>query len=186
MKTPKLYILITLAMLLLNGCNVITSPISNPEISLPPTNSIFNTHTTIFDSISAKLTDTGGTLLGKVDIVGAHSTPALYFEIKEDIDIKIDYSLVRYKGNLRVAYISPEKSETTLIDTSSNDNDMIDDTITLSLKKGIGRIEFFGDNTIYDFSFNFKDINPDIVSYFDIIEKNVDESKEMLFASGGG
>lgn len=171
MKTPKLYILITLAMLLLNGCNVVTSPISNPEISLPPTNSIFNTHTTIFDSISAKLTDTGGTLLGKVDIVGAHSTPALYFEMKEDIDIKIDCSLVRYKGNLRVAYISPEKSEITLIDTSSNDNDMIDDTITLSLKKGTGRIEFFGDDTIYDFSFNFKDINPDIVSYFDIIEK---------------
>lgn len=173
MKTLKLYILIILSMLLLNGCSIDsieTCPVTYIESSSSSTNGIFNTHTTIFDSISAKLTDKSGILNGKVDIVGAHSIPALFFKMKEDIDIEVDYSLVRYKGNLRIAYIMPDKSEITLVDTSLDDNEMIDGNFPISLKEGTGRIEFFGDNTNYEFSFNFIGISPDNVSYFDIIE----------------
>lgn len=158
-------------LLLLDGCNIKTNPVSNTENKSSSTTGIFNTHTTTFDSISAKLTDNCGILNGKVDIVGAHSTPALYFEMKEDVEIKVDYSLVRYKGSLRVAYITPDQYEISLVDTSLDANEMIDDTFILSLKKGIGKIEFFGNNTNYEFSFNFIGINPDNVAYFDIIEQ---------------
>lgn len=174
MKISKLYVGFSLSMtlLLLGGCDMEMNTLPQSEISNANTSSemgIINTHTTIFDSISANLTENGGILNGKVDIVGLDKVNAIYFEMVDDIEIALDFSLVRYNGDLVIAYVSPDKTETIIADTSELDGDAVDHTVNLTLKKGSGKIEFSGDDTIYEFALTFQNLNPNNVTYFDIV-----------------
>lgn len=174
MKISNLYVSIVLstALLFLGGCNTdITMP-PQSEIQTTVTSSqrgLFDTHSTIFESITKKLTDDGGLVNGKVDIVGLDKTCAIYFKVVGDIEIDVDFSLSRYKGDLVIAYVSPNATETIIVDTSEFAGDAVDDTVTLLLEKGVGEIELRGNNTIYDFALTFQGFTPDNVSYFDIV-----------------
>lgn len=46
----------------------------------------------------------------------------LYIDAKTDIETDLDYSLVRYQGNLIISYIASDGTETIIADTSKLDS----------------------------------------------------------------
>lgn len=131
---------------------------------------------TYFESSSAEVSESFGTVKGTIHLQGNSGT-FLYVDMNQNYEAGIDYALERAEGNIEVYYQAPDGTKTLLIDTSDTKEDSIEGSCTVSLQEGIGKFYMAGDSGTFDFDFklNAEESN---FRFFDIMSPETQNKQD--------
>lgn len=134
---------------------------------------------TYFENYSSAVLENYSTVKGTVH-TKSDRMDIVYIECNQDIDVSMEYSFNRNKGDIKVYYQSPDGTEIMIKDTSKDNGELVDSNCEFHLKQGLGKIYFMGADSTFDFNICIN-VSEKFIQYFDAKSPQENKSKEREY-----